>query len=77
MDEAQLRYVVYGVQEVIHAAIFEGSTPVMIITGTARQLNANTSPTRVWRQVPDDVKHILDVPAFETLPVHPDFEQRA
>ena len=61
----------------INAALFEGTTPVMILNGTAKQLNANTSPTRVWRPIPDDVKHVLDVPAVETLPIHPDFEQRA
>lgn len=60
----------------IKAALFESGVAVRLMSGTPRQLNANTSPTRVWRQVLGDVSDLSEVPSFDSLPVHPDHVQR-
>lgn len=60
----------------IRAALFEGTTPVMLLKGSALQLNANTSPTRVWKEVSVSVKKLADVPPFAELPDHPEMVQR-
>lgn len=60
----------------IKAAFFEDGVAFTIMTGTVRQLNANTSPTRVWRQIDSAIELIEDVPDLEELEVHPGFVQR-
>lgn len=70
MDQDNRAHDNEGNQEVIKAAFFEGGVAIKIKTGTARQLNANTSPTIVWRQIDEGVNDIGEVPPFETLPVH-------
>lgn len=61
----------------INAAFFEAGVAVAIMRGTIRQLNANTSPTRVWRQIDDSITELGGVPPFETLSVHDGHVQRA
>ena len=60
----------------IYAVMYESGVPVMFFHGTAAQLNVNTSPTREWRELSEDVKFLEDVPPMASLPVHPDFVQR-
>jgi hypothetical protein len=55
----------------IHAALFDDAgSPVKIITGTAKQLNANTKGGKTWREIPTTIKITQDVPPLAELEPH-------
>lgn len=56
----------------IYAALFEAGTPVAFLSGSIRQMNANVSPTRTWRELSRDIRALEDVPPLESLPPHPE-----
>lgn len=57
----------------IHAAQFDVSgDPIKIMSGTARQLNANIVSGGTWREIDWDIDLLGGVPALEALDPHPD-----
>lgn len=58
------------------AAIYVDGVARQIIKGSSAQLNANTGPNKVWREIPPEVVTLSQVPPLESLDPHPDFVQR-
>jgi len=56
----------------MRAALFDsGNTPVKIIEGNVTQVTANVPAGGTWREVPDYVQLLQDVPPIGDLPVWP------
>lgn len=56
----------------MRAALFDsGNNPVKIIEGNVTQITANVPAGGFWREIPDYVELLRDVPAHNTLPVWP------
>ncbi len=57
----------------IRAAIFDAAgNPFKMMSGPARQLNANIPSGGTWREVPEDCVLPEDVPPLHVLPPHDD-----
>lgn len=60
----------------IKAALFDSNgDPVKLMDGPPRQLNVNIPSGGTWREIPDGIEFLDDVPALVDLPAHPELDE--
>lgn len=59
----------------MRAVLFVDGVPEMILSGSLRQLNANTGPGRTWREIGPEIRRLDEVPPLASLDPHPDLSE--